>query len=468
MFLAMGWLLLFFAMPAVTAASGDSRPGMPELSRSLEELATRVTPSVVRIIATMHGSAPEGQKDGELWLSRERRNGSGAILSPDGYIITNAHVAQGAHLLHVVLSLPAAPEAPGRSILRPAGRRLPARLIGVDEETDLAVLKVESEKLPYLSFGDSDGVRPGQLVLAFGAPLGLENSVTMGVVSAVGRQIKPEDRMVYIQTDTPINPGNSGGPLVNTEGDLVGINTLIFSQSGGHEGIGFAAPSNIARRVFEQIRATGRVQRGEIGTFAQTITPVLATGLGLSRNWGAILADVYPEGPAAAAGLKSGDIVLSLNGKPMENGRQLDVNLYRIPAGETVRLDVLRGERKLTIHVPVVERPEEPDVSERISPGRNLIPRLGILGITMDEEIAQMLPWLRQDEGVFVALKVDDPLLAEDGDLETGDIIQAVNGHPITSVSELRAKTDAARTGDPIVLHVNRRGRLRYIAFETE
>ena len=218
------------------------------------------------------------------------------------------------------LSLAATGGASGGSILRRRGRVVGAQIVAVDHETDVAVLKVDMKGLPVLPFGDSEGLRPGQIVLAFGSPLGLESSVTLGVVSAVARQLTPDDPMIYIQTDAPINPGNSGGALVDTEGRLVGISTLIYSQSGGNEGIGFAAPSNIVRNVFMQIRKTGRVRRGEIGIHAQTITPLMAEALSLTSDAGVVVSDVVPGGPAARAGLQAGDLVLALDGKRMENG----------------------------------------------------------------------------------------------------------------------------------------------------
>src|SRR5918994_1370173 len=216
-------------------------------------------------------------------------------------------------------------------------------MVGAGAETDLAVLKVEQTNLPFARLGDSDSLAPGQVVLAFGSPFGLASSVTMGVISAVGRQLRDEDRMVYIQTDTPINPGNSGGPLVTTDGAVIGINTLIFSQSGGSQGVGFAAPGKIVRFVYDQIRSNRRVRRGEIGVFAQTITPSIAAALHLPRDWGVVLGDVYPNSPAANAGLRINDVILSLDGKPMENGRQFDVNVYRRPIGGGVNFEVGGG-----------------------------------------------------------------------------------------------------------------------------
>ena len=235
---------------------------------------------------------------------------------------------------------------------------MPARLIGADEETDIAVLKIDVSGLRTLAFGDSDALKAGQVVLAFGSPMGLQNSVSLGIVSAVARQLEPESPMVYIQTDASINTGNSGGPLIDAKGRLVGINTLIVSASGANSGLGFAAPSNIVRAVFEQIKQSGRVRRGEIGVRAQTVTPVLAAGLRLSRDWGAVLADVVPGGPADRAGLAIGDLVLSVDGKPIENGRQLNVTLYRKSVGDVVKLEVLRDEQLRTVSVTIAERPD--------------------------------------------------------------------------------------------------------------
>ena len=258
-----------------------------------------------------------------------RASGSGVILSADGYIVTNAHVIAGATRIQVQLSSNCA--SAGRSIVRPPGRTFPARLIGLDAETDLALLKVDAEGLRFLELADSDIVRQGQLVMAVGSPSGLESSMSMGVISAVARQLQPDDRVVYLQTDAPINPGNSGGALVDIEGRLVGINTMILTQSGGSEGLGFAVPSNIARFVIDQMRRRGFVLRGEIAVEAQTLTPGLAAALGLSRDSGVILADVLPGGPADIAGLKIGDIVLSLNSKA--DGERTAVSRERVPAG---------------------------------------------------------------------------------------------------------------------------------------
>lgn len=403
-------------------------------------------------------------------LTTQRTAGSGVILDPDGYIVTNAHVVSGAIRVQVELPVVAA-EGMGahRSVLRPHGRMVGAQVVAIDEETDLAVLKVQATGLPALPLGDSDGLRPGQLVMAFGSPLGLDASVSMGVVSAVARQLEPEDPMIYIQTDAPINPGSSGGPLVDTDGRVVGINTLIYSQSGGNEGIGFAAPANIVKNVFDQIRKTGRVRRGEIGVSTQTITPLLAQGLGLAQDWGVVVSDVDPDGPGAHAGLKIGDVVVSLDGKTMENGRQFQVNFYTRGIGQVVSLELLRGDQRLTLKVPVAERADDPArFAGMVRPEEHLVPKLGILGLDMDPRLADMLPDLQQQEGVIVAATAVDAPISRQGTFKPGDVIHALNRRRIASLSDLRTALAALKTGESAVVQIERDGRFMYLAFAIE
>ena len=461
-----------FALSGICTSSAESQAGsraadLSRLSRSLESVVATVAPAIVQIRASGYGPIAGGSSATGALLGTQRSTGSGVILSPDGYIVTNAHVVQSGRRFVVVLPRPVAAGVPARSALAPVSQEVPASLVGTDAETDLAVLKVEQTNLPFARLGDSDSLAPGQVVLAFGSPFGLASSVTMGVVSAVGRQLRDEDRMVYIQTDTPINPGNSGGPLVTTDGAVVGINTLIFSQSGGSEGIGFAAPGNIVRFVYDQIRTNRRVRRGEIGVFAQTVTPALAAALHLPRDWGVVLGDVYPNSPAAKAGLRINDVILSLDGKPMENGRQFDVNIYRRAIGGTVNLEVGRGLQRTTIRVPVVERRDEEDrFRDLVTPEQNLIPRLGILGLDLTPELARRLPGLRSPYGVIVAV-----VATADGhgsSLLPGDVIHGVNGSSVRTLSDLRAAVGQIAVDSAAVLQVGRRGRLRFVTTTLE
>jgi serine protease Do len=272
--------------------------------------------------------------------------------------------------------------------------------------------------------------------------------------------------MIYVQTDASINPGNSGGPLVDGQGRVVGINTFILSQSGGNEGIGFAAPSNIVRYVYDQIRRTGRVHRGEIGVRVQTVTPALAAGLGLAREWGVVVSDVPPGAPAAEAGLRIGDVVLKMDGKVMENARQLEVNLYPRVPGASVTLEVQRGTQRLTFVVPVAERPGDPArFADRVSSERNTVARLGVLALDLDDVVARLLPPLRARAGAVVAT-VD--ARSEPDPLQPGDVIYSVNQEPVASVESLRAVLARLKPGSPVVLQVERGGELRFLVLEPE
>ncbi len=421
---------------------------------------------MVQVFAVGYATPAEGSDERSL-LSPQRSTGSGVILDADGYIVTNAHVVQGAYKVQVQLA--AARSGATRSIVGPRPRLVGAQIVAIDEETDLSVLKVDEQALPFLELADSDSVRSGQLVLAFGSPLGLDSSVTLGVVSAIARQLEPDDPMIYIQTDASINPGNSGGPLVDTDGRVVGINTLILSQSGGNEGLGFAAPSNIVRNIFEQVRKYGRVRRGEIGVRAQTITTSLAEGLKLSRSWGVVLGDVDPDGPAAKAGLEAGDIVAMLDGKPMENGRQLQVNLYGRAIGDTVRLQILRGTRTLEVPVQIIERGDDPNrFAGMVSPDEHLIKRLGILGLSFAQPLAELLPDLRVPSGVIVAAALRSGPPTWEGELQPGDVIHAVNRTIVKDIAALRTAVDELKVGDALVLRIEREGEMLFVAGRVE
>ena len=461
-------LLGLLLLGAGSAAGQNPRPtaDLGRLSHSLETAVATVAPAVVQIRVTAYGPVSGGATAPGALIGTQRSTGSGVVLSSDGFIVTNAHVIEGGRRFVVVLPRPAAAGVPGRSALAPVSQEVPATLVGTDQETDLAILKVALKDLPFAKLGDSDSLAPGQVVLAFGSPFGLASSVTMGVISAVGRQLRDEDRMIYLQTDTPINPGNSGGPLVSGDGLVVGINTLIYSQSGGSEGIGFAAPGNIVRFVYEQIRKNGRVRRGEIGVFAQTITPALAAGLHLSREWGVVLGDVYANSPAAKAGLRVGDVILSLNGRPMENGRQFDVTLYQ-QLENSVSVEVGRGLQRLTLKVPVVERRDEADrFRAMVTPEQNLISRLGVLGLDLTPELIRLIPGVRDPHGVVVAgVAADAEGLS--GPIP-GDVIYGVNGEPVKTLADLRTAIGQVAPGATAVLQVGRQGQLRFLVVTLE
>jgi serine protease Do len=445
----------------------ETKPdALHELSAALQSLSQHTGRAVVEIFSTGFAISNEEESGNAALVSRQRSTGSGFIISSDGYIVTNSHVVKGSRRIQVLVAN-SLDRPMGRSVTKAIATKVDAKIVGIDRDSDLAVLKIDRTGLPFLQFGDSEELRQGQLVLAFGNPLGLANSVTMGVVSSMARQIKPDDPMIYIQTDAPINPGNSGGPLLDADGRVVGINTFILTQSGGSEGIGFAIPSNIVRSVVQQIRKDGHVHRGQIGVFAQTITPSLATGLGLSRDWGVVLADVEPEGPAEVAGLKVGDLALSVNGRTMENARQFQVNLFRRPVGEKVTIKVLRGEQELSFPVEVIERDDDPlRFADMVKPEENIIARLGILGIEINQKTSQMLPDLRKKYGVVVAARAAGSTYSTA--LDPGDVIYAVNGGVVTSVAALREALDKLKPTDPTVLQIERNGRLTYLDLESE
>jgi serine protease Do len=428
-----------------------------QMNEQVVKLVEQVSPAVVLVMSNAYG--PVSSEGGSV-VSLQQSAGSGVILSEDGYIVTNRHVVDGA--TRVQVRLPSR-EKGGSSILRPRGRIVPARVIGTDEETDLALLKVDEQQLPFLKLGDSESIRQGQMVFALGNPLGLEDSLSMGVVSSIARQLQPDDRVIYIQTDAAINPGNSGGPLVDIDGAVVGINTFILSQSRGSEGLGFAVPSNIVRYVVDQLKEHGVVSRGDIGIDAQTLTPGLAAGLGLPVERGVVVADVTPKGPADVADIKPGDIILTIDGKPMENARQFHVNVYLHRFGSVMTLDMMRGGKKLQAKVVALERDDNPDrfaglVSERL----NLVPRLGILGLQLEEKLVARLPPLRRPYGILVARR-SVTATGSMTDLKTGDIISAVNNQPVSTFTEFRAMLDQKKPGENAVLQVQRDGKLRYV-----
>uniref|UniRef100_Q01WQ0 Peptidase S1 and S6, chymotrypsin/Hap n=1 Tax=Solibacter usitatus (strain Ellin6076) TaxID=234267 RepID=Q01WQ0_SOLUE len=453
--------LLLVPAPALAQTAKPSKL-LADYSAALEDLARLASPSVVQI--QVRRLVPLGKADSQRtgFVSEQQATGSGVIVDPDGYIVTNAHVVQNAQRIEVkVLQSDARGQAPHEHLM-------PAKLIGLDRQVDIAVVKIEAQNLHALSFLNSDNLHQGQLVVALGSPLGLQNSLTQGVVSAATRQLDPESPMVYIQTDAPINRGNSGGPLLDIEGRIAGINTLIFSESGGNEGIGFAIPANLAKDVYQRLRKDGRIRRGEIGVIPETITPTLGAALGLDMDSGVIVSDVLPESAAQAAGIEPVDVVLSIDGKPMREARDLILAVFQRAPGDQLKLEIRRGKERTSKTVAVLERKNEPSQLEEIANSdAALVRRLGILAVTVDAKVNAILPNLRRLSGVAVAAVPAEYAGLNPG-LLAGDVIYSFNNQRIGSLEELRNALKEKKTGDPIALLVERYGQLIFVTANLE
>src|SRR5215467_10117895 len=431
---------LVFVKRAQAQSRGRNAITLKELSDSLQQLSSRISPSVVQITATGYG-LDSAQHTGNNVLSRERRTGSGVVVSGDGDIMTNAHVIAGARTIRVKVN----------AVYQRQGSVFEAKLIGMDRLLDLALLKIEMTGLKDLPFGSSRDLEQGELVLAFGSPLGMDNSVSMGIVSAPARQLSEDDPRIFIQTDAPINPGSSGGPLVDVEGRLVGMNTFIFTQSGGSEGLGFAIPSNVVRYVYASLRKDGHVHRGQIGIFVRTITGPLAEAFDLEPEKGVLIEDVIPNEPADKVGVEVGDVVMSLGGRPVRSVRDLSLELYQYVIGNTVQLQVLRDGKPLMMNVEVTEHPtDQQRLADMVTPETSLVLNLAILGLTVDEKVLNLLPNLRSNVGVLVAA-LSGPSRYFGDQPQQGDVIHTVNGSRVTTVEMLRSTLDRVKTEDPLV-----------------
>lgn len=459
---------VFFAPRA--AGQGPQSAHVPDalhqLNDSVEALVHRVSPTVVQILVSGYSSTEDtDQGQMSVVIGKQQTIGSGVIVDPEGYIVTNAHVVKGAEKIEVIVPPSAITEKTPDTIEESREQTYDARIVGVARQLDLAVIKIEAHKLSALPI--RRGVRPrqGEMVFAFGSPEGLRNSVTMGVVSAVARQPDPDSPLVYVQTDTPINPGNSGGPLVDADGELVGINTFILSRSGGNQGLGFAIPAGVVAFVYPQLLKYGHIHAPEIGAILQTITPELASGLRLPRDFGVIVSDVVPGGPADRAGLRIQDIIVSVDGTPTASLPLFSQSLFMHGSGEHAKLEVLRGSGHLQFDISLAERPHKVDsLVDSVDPAKNLVSRLGILGIELNLGLAHSLPDLRIPSGVIVAAKTSGVGIGE-VPLQTGDVIHGLNGATVTSLAELREGLAKLETGDAVALLIERYGQLIYVSF---
>jgi len=459
------------AAPVALAQRGTPPPSPPTVTDALDRmneaisaLTRKVWPSVVQIQVTSLGARDTGQR-GEIgtFVGRQRSVGSGFVVDADGYIMTNAHVVDGAQRVQIVLP-PANPDGSLQAALSPKLNVVPARIVGIASELDIALLKVEGVKLPALPLATYSNVRQGETVLAFGSPSGLRNTLTHGLVSAVARQIDPDSPLIYIQTDAPINPGNSGGPLVNTRGEVVGMNTFIMSQSGGNEGLGFAIPSATVRTALRQLKQYGQLRRQEIGVSMQTISPDMAKGLGLARDYGVIISDVWPGGPAEKAGVMVGDILVSVDDQPADNLPTVNYFFRLRDSTERVQIVVLRSKSEFLLNVTAIEDRNEFDaVSTGPDAEKNIVTELGVLGVEIDQRIASTARGLRGPSGVIVVARVagargEVPLLPR-------DVIRSVNTRAVTSVQGLREAVRALPAGTAVTLQIQRDGRLMYLSF---
>ena len=425
---------------------------------------SQVTPSVVQVVATGYGPVESSSGNNSALVGIQQKIGSGVIIDPEGYIVTNAHVIGGAQHVRVSVPIVAANDSTDEPVIS-RSRVIDARVVGSDEDIDLAVLKIEATGLKALRLGDYNKLRQGDFVFAFGSPEGLQDSVTMGVVSTPARQLDPDSPVVYVQSDAATNPGNSGGPLVNVDGELIGINTFIFSQSGGNEGLGFAIPSAIVAYAYPQLRKYGHLHRGDTGIGVQAITPDLATGLKLSNDSGVIISDVIPGSPAENAGVKVQDILKTIDGYPIDNLPAVGTRLFMRSGGDQIKLGILRGSTKLNLIVPVVEVQNDLDsLATVVQSNQSPVSQLGVVVIDLDPAVAKKFPTMRIGSGVLVAARAIESNV--DVPLEAGDVIHTVNGASVKTGDELRSALNHTSQNSPVVLQIERSGKLMFIAFK--
>jgi len=457
-------VIAFLLIPDAALAQRPLAPVLQNFNAAISDLAATVRPSVVQVLVSGYKPVPDGA--GGSAVGRFQGAGSGVVLHADGYIVTNAHVIDGADRVRVALPAPLpAGGTPLAALGAAQGRTIPATVVGIARDADLALLKVDHPGLVPIPFADYDAVRQGELVFAFGSPEGLRDSVSMGVVSTTARLLSPDSPSVFIQTDAPINPGSSGGALVNVRGELVGINTFILTQSGGHEGLGFAVPSAVVSATFQQLLTHGHPNRGSIGIQVQAVTPALAEGLHLARTTGVLISDVIPHSPADDAGLSLRDIILRLNQRPVDSVPLLRLAVSTLQPRDAIEIEVLRETATLTVRLTVGESANALDMmSDLADPRRNSVPALGIVGADLIERVRAALPALRRPTGVLVVARMQGS--SADG-LVPGDVIHAFNRHGISSLAALQVLADDLPPHSEVVVQVERGGRLEYVVVST-
>ena len=464
---------------ACAPAADEKTNGLAQFSGALERLAATVAPAVVQVQVSSWCAATPANPEDSASLKSCRVVGSGVIVDASGYIITNEHVVRNARRIRVMLTPTPdhsedASAVPGKrqeldtvivgANRAPVGKRqvLDAVVVGASRDIDIALLKIDASGLPTIPIQQRGrGPRQGQVVLAVGSPEGLDNTMTVGIISAVGRQPSPDFPMLYIQTDAAINPGNSGGPLLDVEGELIGINTFMLSETGRNQGLGFAVPAAVVRYVYEQLRTRGVVRQSMVGVLVQTVTPGLAQGLDLSRGYGVMISDVLPGSPAQAAGLLPRDIISGVDGAAVSALPYYNAMMYLHDPAAPLAVTVLRGPQTLHFQVPAVAADDRYYRETSIDPHESLISELGIFGKTLNPTLAIGIG-LRANTGVYVVATAS----GDDGDstgLAPGDVIASLNGTPILNLEELRKATREVMGRKPVVLQIERHGRFLYV-----
>jgi serine protease Do len=444
----------FYSLSPAAHAAGYSAPAPAQGLPDFVSLVKKVGPAVVNISTTQIRKtaqdvpSPFGEEDpfNDFWQrffggriprgpQRQRGLGSGFIIDRDGTILTNYHVVDGAQKIVVTLS---------------DGRSFDAKVLGRDQKTDIAIVKIDApQDLPVVTLGDSDRLEVGEWVLAIGDPFGLDHTVTSGIVSAKGRQIGAGPYDSFIQTDASINPGNSGGPLLNMRGEVVGINSAIFSQSGGNIGIGFAIPTNLVKGILPQLKNKGRVVRGYLGSVIQRVTPELADSLGLKSPHGALVAETTKDGPATRAGIRPGDVIVEFDGKEIKDSSDLPLQVASVTPGKTVQIKILRDSKEMTLPITVGEMKENEVVASTEEEGD-----FGLAVQPVTPEVAESLGLNRTEGVVITSVKPGSP--ADEAGLQRGDVITQVNRHPVRGVADYNREVEKTGKGKSLLLLVKR------------